>query len=445
MHIFKRIFNNKRLSINKFIALVGFCAFLLLVYQYDFYRETTGLSQDSRKNSKFNVWNSFPEVQLHREVINSFYEKRQTWRTSNLGSVLFKNVESDAFIKEYNKNRTFVILIWKYWDWLQNRHLYSFGTTRVDVSLVGCSVKNCRFTKNEQDLKIADAVVVHLQHGQFPDSRKRTSHQKWVFLSDESPRNTFSLAKRQPKLQELSQVFNWSMTYRSDSDVPVPYGRTQPLPEALSVELTKKTTIDLIPNWNKKRRDVLAAILISNCAVSHRMAYIKELRKHLDVDVHGRCSENLKNSCPGHFRSDCPIISEYLFYLVLENSMCREYLTEKAFYHAYYKGAIPVIMGPSIEDCEQLLPPNSFLHVDNYATPRDLAEEITRLSNDIPRLLTFHEWRRHFEILNEHGYFGSKSRHYCRLCEALNYNDAAVKVYDEDDLKNFLDPSLVCR
>ena len=25
-------------------------------------------------------------------------------------------------------------------------------------------------------------------------------------------------------------------------------------------------------------------------------------------------------------------------------------------------------------------------------------------------------------VLNEHGYFGSPIRHYCRLCEALNYN-----------------------
>lgn len=101
-------------------------------------------------------------------------------------------------------------------------------------------------------------------------------------------------------------------------------------------------------------------------------------------------------------------------------------------------------MGPSVENCNQILPPNSFLHVDNYANPQALAEEIKRLSNDISKLLTFHEWRRHFQVVNDHGYFGSKSKHYCRICEALNYNDDTIKVYDERRIRNFLDPSISC-
>ena len=34
-------------------------------------------------------------------------------------------------------------------------------------------------------------------------------------------------------------------------------------------------------------------------------------------------------------------------------------------------------------------------------------------------------------VLNEHGYFGSPIRHYCRLCEALNYNSRCRFKYDE--------------
>ena len=34
-------------------------------------------------------------------------------------------------------------------------------------------------------------------------------------------------------------------------------------------------------------------------------------------------------------------------------------------------------------------------------------------------------------VLNEHGYFGSPIRHYCRLCEALNYNNRCRFKYDE--------------
>jgi len=43
----------------------------------------------------------------------------------------------------------------------------------------------------------------------------------------------------------------------------------------------------------------------------------------------------------------------------------------------------------------------------------------------------YHEWRFHFTALNEHGYFGAPIRHYCRLCEALNYNSKEEKLYED--------------
>lgn len=138
-------------------------------------------------------------------------------------------------------------------------------------------------------------------------------------------------------------------------------------------------------------------------------------------------------------------MSNYLFYLVLENTKCKEYITEKIFYHAYSRGAIPVIQGPTVEDCERLLPPNSYLHIDNYDSLEALAEDIIKISKDKERLLSYHEWRNHFEVLNEHGYFGSKSYHLCRVCEAINYNDENEKVYRESDIKNFLGPMTLCR
>lgn len=150
-------------------------------------------------------------------------------------------------------------------------------------------------------------------------------------------------------------------------------------------------------------------------------------------------------SCRGHFRSDCNLIANYLFYLVFENSLCEDYLTEKLFYNAYSKGAIPVIMGPSVDNCKQLLPPNSFLHVDNYKTPQELAEHMLHISKDEKNILSYHRWRNDFEVVNEHGYFGSKSYHFCRVCEALNYNDVKEKVYDEKALRTFFDSNLSCR
>ncbi|CAH0723381.1 unnamed protein product, partial [Brenthis ino] len=262
-----------------------------------------------------------------------------------------------------DENKKFVILIWKYWKWLKNRHVRNFDNKRRNNPLSGCSVNNCVFTGDDSKLSTADAVIIHVQHGIFPNTTDRSERQRWVFLNDESPLNAFSMSRLQPKISDLANIFNWSMTY----------------------------------------------------------------------------------SCPGHFRSDCNIISGYLFYLVFENSECEEYLTEKCFYNAYSKGAIPVILGPTVENCRLLLPPNSFLHIDNFESPEELAKNIIEISKDDNKLLSYHRWRNDFEVVNEHGYFGSKSYHLCRICEALNYNDRSNKVYTAENLRKYFDPKFSCR
>jgi hypothetical protein len=80
--------------------------------------------------------------------------------------------------------------------------------------------------------------------------------------------------------------------FRSDADVPVPYGRTLPLKSPLMPNTFPETIAEHVPYWKKKNRKVLIGILMSNCRVSDRMDYLKQLRKHIDVDVHGKCSEN---------------------------------------------------------------------------------------------------------------------------------------------------------
>ncbi|XP_061727185.1 4-galactosyl-N-acetylglucosaminide 3-alpha-L-fucosyltransferase FUT6-like isoform X2 [Cydia pomonella] len=148
--------------------------------------------------------------------------------------------------------------------------------------------------------------------------------------------------------------------------------------------------------------------------------------------------------CPGHFKEDCPVIAEYLFYVVIENSKCRQYISEKIFHHAYSKGAIPIIMGTPLEDCKKLLPPNSFIHMDNFASIKHLAREIYTISDNITKLLSYHAWRVNFEIVEEHGFLGTRSLALCRICEALNYNSNARKVYGVEDIMLYLNPAVCC-
>lgn len=66
---------------------------------------------------------------------------------------------------------------------------------------------------------------------------------------------------------------------RMDSDIPVPYGRT--------VLKSQPSTVQLLLN---KRKDVLVAILGSNCGgKNRRWEYVKELQKYIKIDVYGGC------------------------------------------------------------------------------------------------------------------------------------------------------------
>lgn len=75
----------------------------------------------------------------------------------------------------------------------------------------------------------------------------------------------------------------------------MPYGRTVAFDEPVFKNIDFEDITNIIPNWKKKRRDVLVTVLISNCAVKYRMDFITELQKYIPVDIYGKCSNNKTN------------------------------------------------------------------------------------------------------------------------------------------------------
>ncbi|XP_066153424.1 glycoprotein 3-alpha-L-fucosyltransferase A-like isoform X2 [Euwallacea fornicatus] len=342
---------------------------------------------------------------------------------TKLGEILFLDAPEPKIPS--NSRQKYQILIWKYGRTIENRHIKNFSGQKLNP-FEHCSVNNCEITYEDAALETADLVIFHLHRlkGLQDLPKRRNYTQIWTFLTDESPHHTFLNSK--DKLKLFNNQFNWSMTYRSDSDIPVPYGRTimKPNPDR-----------EIETVFQDKRRDVLVAILGSNCGGNnHRWDYVRELQKYIDVDIYGACGQNLKQKCPGHFGNDCDAISNYLFYLAFENSNCNEYITEKLWWNAYHKNSIPIVMGSSPQTYKTLLPPGSYINVDDFAKPETLADYLSSL-NKTESFKEYYRWKSHFAVLNEHGYFQSKSYHYCRVCQALNYNTKQTKVYE--DLEKF--------
>ncbi len=81
--------------------------------------------------------------------------------------------------------------------------------------------------------------------------------------------------------------------------------------------------------------------LISHCsASSRRLEFIKELQNHIEVQVYGKCGKQ----CPNNLDCREYVGAKYKFYFAFENSLCRDYITEKFFLMLKYD-TIPVVFG----------------------------------------------------------------------------------------------------
>ncbi|KAK4874449.1 hypothetical protein RN001_013809 [Aquatica leii] len=338
--------------------------------------------------------------------------QEQIQNLSNLGRMLFlgeRPPPSKSWLASYK------ILWWRFEPDLALRH-----NRNPSNLLKGCSVQNCKMSFKDNELETADLVVFYLHRTQtikqIPNRTAKRS-QIWAFLTDESPYNTFSY-KTDNHIQSYNNIFNWSMNYRMTSDIPVPYGR--------AIALNKNAAKINIVEWNNsKRQDVLVAIAVSHCT-EKRLEYVKELNNYIRVDMYGSCG-TLK--CSGHYYTDCTNTSAYKFYLAFENSNCEEYITEKVWWYGYHKNSIPIIMGSTKLNMQQILPPKSYIAVNDFASPKDLAKYLLHLNNSLSELESFFEWKRYFNIYNEHGFTSAPSVYYCRMCEALNYNSKQIKIY----------------
>ena len=62
-------------------------------------------------------------------------------------------------------------------------------------------------------------------------------------------------------------------------------------------------------------------------------------------------------------------------------------------------GAVPVVLGARKEDYTRVAPPNSFIHVGDFAKMNDLASYLELVGNNNTLYRKFHEWRKLGEVV----------------------------------------------
>ena len=176
-----------------------------------------------------------------------------------------------------------------------------------------CLVNTCELTDSKTDANHADGIVFN--HPVKPWTT-RPPHQIWILFILESPYHS-------PGLSAFSHNFNWTATYRHDSDIVAPYEKFVPYDEKV---LTLPQNRSYAAGKTKQ-----VAWFVSNCGGRNgRLEYAKELGKYINVDIYGACG---KFKCPRHSADTCfqMLNKDYKFYLSFENSNCRDYISEKFF------------------------------------------------------------------------------------------------------------------
>ncbi|XP_078513100.1 alpha-(1,3)-fucosyltransferase 4 [Lissotriton helveticus] len=257
------------------------------------------------------------------------------------------------------------------------------------------NISGCTVTANRTARASADAILFH--HRDLGDASllprgSRPPAQRWVWMNFESPSHSHWLGG-------VEGVFNWTMSYQTDSDIFLPYGRLQPRTRTAPVRLPRKRRLLawVISNWNDEHE---------------RVQYFRALSRYVHVDVYGRYGLPLRED------SVVRTVSEYKFYLAFENSQHKDihdYITEKLWRNALQASAVPVVLGPSRANYERFIPANSFIHVDDFSSPRKLAAYLRFLDRNGPLYRKYFAWKKRYTSYVTRFW----DEQYCSVCRAL--------------------------
>lgn len=291
-----------------------------------------------------------------------------------------------------SSSRNVTILLW-YWPFGR-----SF-TLKGDECWDLYRIPRCRLVDQRSLFSSADVVVFHnrelaLGRQKLPLDLPRPQGQRWAWMSLEAP--VYS-----GNLRQYANIFNMTMTYRRDADITVPYG------ERLS-KVDEGHPVEDIP----QNKSFLVCWVVSNYRSQHKRSKVyKKLNAVVPVKVYGRWSKTPLTS-----RALLPTISRCYFYLAFENSLAKDYITEKLWRNAYRGGAVPVVLGPPSGDYKAVAPPNSFIHVDEFASVKDLGKYLQQLAEDKKRYSEYFSWKHQWTVK----LYTDWRERLCKICSQYN-------------------------
>ena len=362
--------------------------------------------------------------------------------------IQYKESPGPNMFRSVNKTKLILVLApWPFEPWgpinAEEAQHYKF----TDWDGTPCEEDRCQITFDRRLRNFSDAVLVHNAGTYDPKfdieeaKRNRPTAQRWVFYSKESP-VVAGVGTR------ADGVYNWTATYRRDSDFFVPYGSYAPLeiqtkPAAgdvthEQVPLNKRTKTaeefaeqaDENVNYAKGKDKMATFGNSKHCnQKGARFSFVSALMKHIDISLYGNCATMFESNntwqCPrrnGQIDNDCAEeLQRHKFYLAFENSLCVDYITEKYWRNSLERGLVPVVLGGAQYDPELVIP-GSFINVADFNSVKDLADYLKYLDKNDTAYNQYFQWKTKYKVVKYNFWL-------CQLCKALHDPTKPAKIY----------------
>lgn len=310
----------------------------------------------------------------------------------------------------YEDNIKYVLYLSPYmssatWDYYFEYGLQPFKECKYNKCFVTRYGKSLRLQKFSA--LIYDAFYDNNYH-RVP--RTRTSQQMYIYMNTHAP----SYMKLNEKLFLLGNMFfNWTMTYRLDSDLVILNGYIE----------ERKTKYD-IPSIKSLKNKSGAAWFTNDCddSNSKREVLVKELKTLFKVDIYGKCGK-----LPCVDRCYEMIEKKYKFYLAFEKYYCKDYVTEE-LYNILQREIVPVVYNWRMENT--FLPPGSTINVEDFDSVNELAAYLNYLDKNEHEYAKYFEWKKEFVVFSKKNNMSVFKTTLCELCRKLHepiissiYND----------------------
>ncbi|XP_075999463.1 alpha-(1,3)-fucosyltransferase 7 [Genypterus blacodes] len=263
-------------------------------------------------------------------------------------------------------------------------------------------IPRCHLVVQHSFYNTADVVVFHNRelvrgHQKLPLHLPRPPGQRWAWMSLESPEHNGNL-------QQYANIFNLTITFRRDADISIPYGELLPRRDGEDEQGSEVAA--------PQNKTALVCWVISNYRKRQKRSQVyKQLRAIIPVKLYGHWSRR-----PLSPKALLPTISNCYFYLAFENSVTKDYITEKLWRNSYGGGAVPIVLGASLSDYKAVAPPRSFIHVDEFATIKALGEHLKHLAEDKKRYDEYFRWKQLWRVK----LLADWRERLCRVCSQYN-------------------------